>query len=126
IQIRQESGDFTGTVDVDFKGEASDVSKILADFESRQKELPQIFDEIPSTASSAGYSREISDKYSKKWVSIIADLIQGGAEMDGVSRNVAKRLGSVVKQLGPDGQTGVYARGPLVTSKVGDEETLRS
>lgn len=126
IQIRQEAGDFTGTVDVDFKGEVSDVSKILADFESRQNEVPQIFDEIPSTASSAGYSREISGKYSKKWVSIIADLVQGGAEMDGVSRNVSKRLGSVVKQLGPDGQTGVYARGPLVTSKVGGEDILRS
>ncbi len=126
VQIDEESGDFTGTVDVDFKGETSDVSKVLLDFEERQKELPAIFDEIPSSASSAGYSREISGKYAKKWVSIVADLIQGGAELDGVSRAVAKRLGSVVKQLGPDGETGVYARGPLVTSGSDGGEGLRS
>lgn len=126
LQVEQEAGDFTGTVNLELKGAESDVAKILTDFEARQNTLPDIFDELPSTASAAGYSREISKKYSQKWMSIVADLLRGSAEMEGASQAFSKRLGAVVKQLGPEGTTGVYARGPLVAGKVGKKEGLRS
>lgn len=126
VQVDEESGDFTGRLNVELRGGESDVAKILADLESRQNILPALFDELPSTASSAGYSREIAKTYSQKWVSILADLLRGGAEMEGASLAFSKRVGSLVKRLGPEGAIGVYARGPLVASKTAKKGGLRS
>lgn len=126
VQVTEDSGDFTSTLNVELKGEESDVSKILADFSQRQGELPAIFDALPGSASSAGYSREVAKSYSQKWMSIVSDLLRGAAEMEGASPAFAKNLGSVIKQLGPDGATGVYARGPLIVADSGKKAGLRS
>lgn len=126
VQVSEDSGDFTSTVNVDLKGEASDVAKILLDFAARQDSIPAIFDALPATSSSAGYSREMNKKYSQKWMSIAADLLRGAAEMEGASPAFSKKLGSVIKQLGPVGATGVYGRGPLIPAAGGKNAGLRS
>lgn len=126
VEVEQESGDFTGTLNVELKGAESDVAKILLDFEARQKQVPPLFDLLPSSASSAGYSREIAKKHAQKWMSILADLMRGAAELEGASREFSKRLGAVIKQLGPSGETGVFARGPLISSTVAGKTELRS
>jgi hypothetical protein len=124
VHVNQSSGDFRARFEVELKGERSDTVRIMKELASRQKGVPALFDEIPSTASTAGYSRELSPELTGPWVSIVADLLKGGAELEGANKQFARRLGKLVERLAPQGKDGAYARGPLVESVVDGEKKL--
>src|SRR5690606_27637971 len=92
MQVSQSSGSFHTTLNVDLEGRESDAVRILRNFAPRQGTVLPMFDDLPSTASAAGFSREISDELATKWMSILADLAQGSAELEGANGTFAKRL----------------------------------
>jgi hypothetical protein len=125
MQVSQESGTFHATLNVELLGRESDTVKVLRNFAARQDGVPQMFDELPSTASAAGFSREISAELATKWMSILADLAHGSVELEGANGVFSKRLGALIRKIGPHGKTSVFARGPLISTLASGQKRVR-
>jgi hypothetical protein len=125
-QLFVDKGDFRVVVRARLVGQGSQTVKTLQELSGRAGDVPEIFDQIPSTASAAVYTYEIPEERAQAWWSILSDLARGGAELEKCSRVFSQRLGRAVSGFGSNGGVQVIARGPLVTSTVDGEQRIHT
>src|SRR5690606_25383838 len=99
-----------------FDGEASTLVQSLRVQNKQQASAPELFTQLPSSAASGFYMRELPAETLDVWISIVSDLVGGYAEYRGASVEFGKRLAQVVRHVSPQGRTHVQASGPLVST----------
>lgn len=125
-RLYEEKGDLRLLVSTEFSGRSSTTVRSVLALSKEQGPAPAVFDALPATASSAGYSRHLPESVAEPWMSVLADLASGRAEHDGASAEFSKRMTRLVRGLGPHGGASSMGQGPLVQGKMGGEKILTS
>ncbi len=116
IEVNEQGGDVETTLRATFDGQASTTVQNLVAQSKLMDKAPAAFSNLPSTAASGLYMRELPAGSIDAWMSIIVDLVSGYVEYKGASSEFSTRLSRVVRFLGPWGRTHVEASGPIVSS----------
>ncbi len=124
-QIFEEKGSFRVLFSGQFGAQNSTTVQTLQALEKTQAQAPPLFDALPSTASSAGYEREVNAQDAEAWMSVLVDLATGRVEYEGASSEFSSRLGQLIQAWGPQGDTTVFAQGPLIATLNDKEKELR-
>lgn len=124
FELDEKAGDFSSTLRFTFENDQSTVVRSLREQAAKQGPAPKMFRNLPADTAFAEYTRELEPERAEAWMSVVTDLVTGWAEYKGASLEFSKRLGRVVGALGPEGNTMVLARGPLVVEGAGPSAGL--